>query len=97
MRRQLAKPRVGVHALEDLVAGELGHHDVEQNEVELFFLEHLERFASVVRSRDFAVALAFQALRQRVAVILVVIDDQQPRIGRRHRSYSACGLRAISD
>ena len=73
---------VGLQALEHLVAVHLRHHDVEQHEV-----ERLRAASSSSASRplvavvDVRVALALQALRERVAVVLVVVDDEQRGIG----------------
>ena len=43
---------VGLQALEHLVAVHLGHHDVEQDQIERPARDQLERLAAVGRDRD---------------------------------------------
>ena len=79
-----------LHDLEDLVARELGHHDVEQHEVERLLRQAVERLASVLGD-EHGVAIAAQAPRQQIAVHLVVVDDED----RAHRH--ACNRDLVRD
>ena len=67
-----------VELLEHLEAVHLRHLHVEQQQVERFAPQHLERDAAVLGRGD-AVALQLEAARQQQPVDLVVVDDQQAR------------------
>ena len=82
--------RVALHDLEHLVAGELGHHDVEQHEVERLLRQSLERLASVLGDVH-GVPIAPQTPRQEIAIHLVVVDDEDR--ARRH----VCGRDLVRD
>jgi hypothetical protein len=66
---------VVAQALEDLIAVELRHHDVEQHHVERRCRQALECLASV-HGRRHRVPLALEPPHEQVAVGLVVVDDQ---------------------
>ncbi len=65
------------------------HHQVEQDEIEGFGAQALERGASVLRRRH-RMALAFELAGQHVPVALVVVDHQDPagRGGRRRLPFA---------
>lgn len=72
----LAHPLVGLDPAKHLVTVHLGHHDVEQDEVESTGLEQLERLGAA-RGRHDEVPLALEVSREHVAVELDVVDDEQ--------------------
>jgi hypothetical protein len=98
------------HPLQDLDAGEPGHHHVEQDEVVAAARHQLERHPSVVGGVDGEAAPA-ESPREHVAVELVVVDHQQPhgrralgrrrltRVGgaRRGLAVRAGGLRLLAE
>ena len=59
----------------DLEAAELGHHDVQQEQVRLELGHLLQRFVAVVGRGDFAIDLGQVGLQQ-LDVGLVVVGDQ---------------------
>ena len=76
--RQVAQGGVRADALEHLVAVELGHEHVEQDDVERrAAVQQLPARAAVVGGRD-RVAEALEVAGQQPAVDRVVVDDQQP-------------------
>ena len=79
----MAQVRVGADALEHLVAVELGHQHVEQDDVERLAPHGLPARAAVVGGHDL-VALALQVGGQQPAVDRVVVDDEQPGRVRAH-------------
>ena len=82
-----------LHALQYLVPVHVGHHDVEENEVKPLRLEEIECFTPVGRCRQIGVALARQASCKRVAIVVVVIDDEQGRtIGAHEPALSPSSL-----
>ena len=64
-----------------LIAVDLGHHHVEQDDVEAFLVEPRDRLLSVFGNLDIGVALKLEVEHKRVAVVVVVIDDQDARQG----------------
>ena len=72
-----AEPFVGLERLQHLVAVELRHHDVQENQIERSRPQELQRLAAVPRSADIRVPLATEALGQGVEVVLVVVDHQE--------------------
>ncbi len=82
--RHMAQPRILAHPLEHLVAVQHGHHDVEQHEIEWTLVKQRQRFFAVFGDRQVRVAVTLQPARQRVPVVLVVIDNQQRRCGFAH-------------
>ena len=83
---------VRLEPLEHLEAVEIGHHQIEQDQVELLEREKLER-APAGLGAGHLVAVARQAAKQQVAVAGVVVDHQdpagllRPRIVRLDRLY----------
>ena len=75
-----------LHRLQHLVAVHLRHHDVEQDQIEGACGQKVQRVPSVRGRHHVVVAPPFQPPCQRVAVVLVVVDDEQD--GGRPRS---CG------
>jgi hypothetical protein len=70
-----AKRRVGFQALEHGVAVEVGHHHVEEHQIDRARGQDLERRQPTRRAED-VVTLAREAASQHVAVFLVVVHDQ---------------------
>src|SRR5215831_116010 len=61
---------------EHLKAVDFRHHHVEEDEVEGARLEEGNRFLAVPRGLDVGVAFEIEMKLQRVAVVVVVIDDK---------------------
>ncbi len=72
------RPRLA-HLLEHLDTVEPRHHDVEQDQIEVLGLDHLERLVAVAGHRHL-VALAPKAPGQNVAVHLLIVDDENMSI-----------------
>jgi hypothetical protein len=53
------------------------HHHVEQHEVDRRALDALERLAAAARHRDVRVAELGEPPGENLAIVLVVVDDQQ--------------------
>ena len=69
--------KVRFDMFEHFVAVHVRHHDVEQDQVERLSLQALQRLAPVVGSREVLIALPVQTARQRVTIVLVIVDDQE--------------------
>ena len=82
--RQMPQLGIGLQVLEHLVPVHLGHHDVEQHQVEFLRPQQFQRLPAVIGRREIRVALALQPARERVAIVLVVVDDEQRGLGRAH-------------
>jgi hypothetical protein len=74
--RHAAERLVPLERLEDLVAVHLGHHDVQQDQVEGPGPDPVQRLDPALGGVH-RVAEPLQPPRQQVAVRLVVVDDQQ--------------------
>ena len=61
---------------EHLIAVDLRHHHVEQHEVKAGGLQAGDRLLAVMGALDIGVAFELEIKRQRVAVVIVVIDDK---------------------
>ncbi len=75
---------------EHLVAVELGHQHVEQDQVEMVAPQQVERLAPVLREDD-RVALLLQAAAEQEPIHPIVVGDQdraRRRRGRRHETAS---------
>ena len=59
----------------------LGHHDIEQHQVERRCREHGQRLLAVDGGRHVEITLAGEAARQREAIVVDVVDHQQRGIG----------------
>ena len=70
--------------LQHLVAVHVRHHDVEQNQVELLRAQQLQRLPAVVGRREVRIALALQPARERVAIVLVVVDHEERSLAGTH-------------
>ena len=81
--RHFTQLRVGLELLEHREAIELGHFDVEQQQVEWFLSQPLQRYAAVLGERD-VVSEQLDAARQQQAIDLVVVCDQHARTGFSH-------------
>src|SRR5690606_12746834 len=79
--RDVAPGLVRLQPLEHLEAVQLRHHDVEEHEIERPRGDALKRLASVGRLLEVAVTLAPQPAAERVAVVGIVVDDQDGGIG----------------
>ena len=66
-----ARPRPG-----NLVPVQIRHHQIEQDETELFLLDQRNCFVSAGRASDPLVTIGFEHQLQRVSVVLIVIDDK---------------------
>ena len=75
--RDVVQTLVGLEALEHLEAVQVGHHEIEQNQIELLDLENLQRPAARIRSGHLVTVVA-QAAEQQVAVAGIVVDHQDP-------------------
>ena len=64
-----------------LIAVDLRHHHVEQDDVEAFLVQPRDRLLSVLGDLDIGVALQLEIERERVAVVVVVIDDEDAGAG----------------
>src|SRR6266511_1003281 len=73
--RNVAKLLVALDPRQSLVAVQLRHQDVEQDDVEGLGAKRLQRPAAVLDGGD-AVALPLEVVRQDHAVDLVVVDDE---------------------
>ena len=74
----MAQGLIGLHAQQDAVAVELGHHDVQQHQVVRRVSELRECIQAVHRGVD-AIAIPLKASRQHVAVGVFVVDNQESR------------------
>jgi hypothetical protein len=63
--------------LEDLIAVQLRHHDVEQHEVEGLGAQDLEGLGAVGGHRQVAITEALETSREHVPVVGVVVDDEE--------------------
>ena len=61
-------------------APELRHHDVEEDEIDRPLTHLFERLAPILRGRNVFVTAGFEPHRQREAIIVIVVDDQNDRI-----------------
>src|SRR5204862_5553320 len=73
----------------DLEAVEIGHVDVEQHDVGTELLREAQRAVPVLGFADDVEIIALEEATRTVAERLVVVDDQDGRHPRSHRS--ACG------
>ena len=64
-----------------LIAVDLRHHHVEQDDVEAFLVQPRDRLLSVLGDLDIGVALQLEIERERVAVVVVVVDDEDAGAG----------------
>ena len=67
---------VGLEMPQNLIAVQLGHHDVEEQQVESLRPDHLQGLAPVLGGGR-RIALAPESAGEHVAVDLVVVDDEQ--------------------
>jgi hypothetical protein len=70
--------RIGLHTLRHFDAVHLGHHDVEQHEVGRRFFDLFQRFRSVAGAVG-GVAPRLETGAQQLDVVLMIVDDQDPR------------------
>src|SRR6516162_7745525 len=78
--RYIAQRGIGAQLLEHTIAVELRHHDVEEDEIDRSLTHLFERLAPILGGHDVFVTAGFEPHRQRKAVIVVVVDDQNDRI-----------------
>ena len=83
--RDMPQLLVGLELLEHLVAVQLRHHDVQQDEIEPLGAEAVQRLPSVYGGGNVGVALPLEPAGERVAVVFVVVDDEECVIRRLHR------------
>ena len=74
-----------------LIAVELGHEDVEQDDVERLVLDALPAPPSIARRRDL-VAFLLQVADEQPAVDRVVVYDEQPGHGGAHLTLSPASI-----
>ena len=80
MHGSVAPPIVVAHGGEHVEAAEVRHHQIEQDETDVgLALEHLERFASVIRERDAKRSLLELHLDDAADVRLVIGDEHVVR------------------
>ena len=77
--RKIAQTRLILEPVQHPIAVDLRHHHVEQNQVEFLTAEPRDRFLAVVGGLDPGVAFELEIEREGVAVVVVVIDDQDAR------------------
>ena len=73
---------------------QIRHHQIEQDETELFLLDQRNCLVSAGRDGDPLVAIGFEHQLQRVAIILIVIDDEDSggiRCNEHLELFSICG------
>jgi hypothetical protein len=78
--RDVAERRIPLDPLEHRIAVEVRHHHVEQHEIHGRARERLEP-GLAARGDEQLVALAAEAARQHVPVLLVVVHDEDDRAG----------------
>jgi hypothetical protein len=78
--RYIAQRSIGAKLLKHAIAVELRHHDVEEDEIDRPLTHLFERLAPVLGGHDVFVTTGFKPHRQREAIIVVVVDDQNDRI-----------------
>src|SRR5262249_16862317 len=69
---------IALDDFENLVPVQIRHHQIEEDETELFLLDQRNCLVSASRAGDPLVAIGFEHQLQRVAIILIVIDDEVP-------------------
>ncbi len=69
--------RVGGAVLEDVPAGEVGHHEVEDHQIEVVGARDVEHLASVSRLGD-DVAIDRELVRHQLPHRIVVLGDENP-------------------
>src|SRR5262249_78412 len=82
--RNISVVRIALGRFENLVSVQVRHHQIEQDETELFLLDQRDRLVSTGRASDALVAIGFQHQLQRVSVVLIVVDDKDTRDIRCH-------------
>ena len=75
--RDALQCRVSLHCLKHTEAVEHRHHDVEQDQVELIVAHRGQGFLAIAGHRQIGVAVTRQPPGQRIAVGLIVIDDEE--------------------
>ena len=102
--RDVTALRILLEPLQHRGPVEVGHHDVEQDQVDRLALEEGQRLPAAGRGQD-AVALASEPPHQQLTVLLVVVDDQdrgravpgrRPRRSRLIRSGDRMALAAVT-
>ena len=86
--------RVGLDPGQRVDAVQNRHHDVEQDEVEGLAGEPIQGRGTVAGGDEVGVALAPQALGQRVEIVLVVVDHEDAR-ARGHAGLSGASSACI--
>src|SRR5260370_40991113 len=82
---------IGFQMLEHLVPVHVGHHDVEQDEVDGFCPQQFQSFAPVSCGRNIRKSLAAEPSRERIPIVLVVVDDEES--SSRRNVFGSIGLR----
>src|SRR5262249_1533514 len=82
--RNISVVRIALGRFENLVSVQVRHHQIEQDETELFLLDQRDRLVSTSRASDPLVAIGFQHQLQRVSFVLIVVDDKDTRDIRCH-------------
>ena len=73
---KIAQPRLILQPGEHLESVDLRHHHIEKDEVEGAGLEARNRFLAVAGGLDLGIALEIEMKRQRIEVVIVVIDNE---------------------
>ena len=79
--RNVPQPLVGLEPGQGLDAIQDRHHDIEQDEVEGLGREQIQRLCTIRSDGKVPVSFALEPLGQRVAIVVVVIDDENACIG----------------
>src|SRR5262245_3745184 len=85
---------IALDDFENLVPVQIRHHQIEEDETELFLFDQRNCLVSASRAGDPLVAIGFEHQLQRVAIILIVIDDEDTGEIRCHEHlevFSICG------
>ena len=88
--RSLQAPLI-LQPAQHLIAVDLRHHHVEQDDVEAFLVQPRDRLLAVLGDLDIGVALQLEIERERIAVVVVVIDDEDAGAGSRRVRHTRPG------
>ena len=80
---QVVQAALILQPAQHLIAVDLRHHHVEQDQVETFLVQPADRLLSVLGDLNIGITLELEVERERIAVVVVVIDDQDAGAGRR--------------
>jgi hypothetical protein len=67
---------VALDDFQNLVAIKVWHHHVQEYEIEFFFVQEGNRFIPASCARDPLMPVSFEKQLQRIAIVVIVIDNQ---------------------